>query len=147
MGSKSFEGKSIPIQVLKSVDEQNNQVFILADLDKDKVRLGEQITLTYKLYKNPKIDIAGIDQFKMPDYKAFWVEEIFTPQQLKFQAQKETINGVKYQVANLGQRALFPMPSDQHIVPPIALQIQLEVKKKKRRKDPFFDPFFNSFFI
>ena len=146
VGSKSFEGKSIPIQVLKSVDEQNNQVFILADLDKDKVRLGEQITLTYKLYKNPKIDIAGIDQFKMPDFKGFWVEEIFTPQQLKFQAQKETINGVKYQVANLGQRALFPMPSDQHTVPSIALQIQLEVKKKKRRKDPFFDPFFNSFF-
>ena len=146
VGNKLFKGKSIPIQVVKSVEVQENKVFILADLDKDKVRLGEQITLTYKLYKDPKVIIAGIDQFKMPNFKGFWAEEIFTPQQLKFQAQKETINGVKYQVANLGQRALFPMPSDQHYIPPIALQVQLDVRKKKRRKDPFFDPFFDSFF-
>ena len=80
----------------------------------------------------------------MPDFNGFWVEEIFTPQRLQYQKQNVIIEGIKYQVANLGQRALFPMPSDQHTVPSIALQIQLEVKKKKRRKDPFFDPFFDS---
>ncbi len=146
VGNKSFKGKSIPIQVMKSGDLQQNTVFIMAELDKEKACLGEQVTLTYKLYKEPNVNIAGIDQFKMPEFKGFWAEEIYTPQQLKFQAQEEIINGIKYQVANLGQRALFPMPSDQHKIPSISLKVQLEVKKKKKRRDPFFDPFFDSFF-
>ena len=87
--------------------------------------------MTYKLYKQPNVNIAGIDQFKMPDFKGFWAEEIYTPQQLKFQAQEEVLNGVKYQVANLGQRALFPISSDEHKIPPISLKVQLEVKKKR----------------
>ena len=146
VGNRSFKGKSIPIEVMKTGDLQQNTVFIVAELDKEKVCIGEQVTLTYKLYKEPNVNIAGIDQFKMPDFKGFWAEEIYTPQQLKFQAQEEVINGVKYQVANLGQRALFPISSDEHKIPSISLKVQLEVKKKKRRRDPFFDPFFDSFF-
>ena len=120
-------------------------MFITAELDKENAYLGEQITLTYKLYKRVDISIAGIDQFQMPNFKGFWVEELFTPQRLQYQSKKIRINGVDYQVANLGQRALFPIASDNHVIPSVKVKVQLEVKKKKRRRDPFFDPFFDSF--
>ena len=145
VGDKRFKGKKIKIKVGETSEDNSNEVFIAAEIDKENAYLGEQITLTFKLYKRVDVNIAGIDQFQMPNFKGFWVEELFTPQRLQYQSKKIRINGVDYQVANLGQRALFPIASDDHIIPSVKVKVQLEVKKKKRRRDPFFDPFFDSF--
>lgn len=145
VGKRIFKGKKIPIQVGKSGDDGLDEVFIAAEIDKDDAYIGEQVTLTYKLYKKTDVNIAGIDQFQMPDFKGFWTEELYTPQRLQFQSKEVTIKGIRYQVANLGQRALFPIASDKYEIPPVKIKVQLEVKKKKRRRDPFFDPFFDSF--
>ena len=59
-------------------EDKSNEVFIAAEIDKENAYLGEQITLTYKLYKRVDVNIAGIDQFQMPNFKGFWVEELFT---------------------------------------------------------------------
>ena len=146
IGNKSFKGKPISINIVKTDLNTDKSVFIKADFDKKEVYLGEQITLTYKLYKQIDITISSIDQLEMPEFKGFWVEEIFTPQRLQYKSKTETINGVKYQVANLGQKALFPITSSDLIIPKIIVKIKIETKKKKKRRDPFFDPFFNSFF-
>ena len=141
--------KSEPIKILvdkRSNEFFRNEIFIIADVDKKNVFLGEQITLTYKLYKHIDTKISGVDQFQMPDFNGFWVEELFTPQRLQYQNKEVLYQGRKYQVANLGQRALFPIASDNHIIPSVKIKTQIEKKKKKRRRDPFFDPFFNSFF-
>ena len=145
VGKRTFKGKKIPIQVGKSGDDGLDEVFIAAEIDKDDAYLGEQVTLTYKLYKRAEVNIAGIDQFQMPDFKGFWTEELYTPQRLQFQSKEVIIKGIRYQVANLGQRALFPIASEKYEIPPVKIKVQLEVKKKKRRRDPFFDPFFDSF--
>ena len=138
---KSFRGKPIQIHVEKANESDDNSVFIVAEIDKEKAYLGEQITLSYKLYKNANI---SIEPFQMPEFPGFWVEDLYTPQRVQYR--NVTIKGVKYQVANLGQKALFPIPSEKHIIPTLAVKIQVETKKKKRRRDPFFDPFFDSFF-
>ena len=145
VGGKTFKGKKIPIQIGKLNNDIINEVFIVAEIDKKDAFLGEQVTLTYKLYKRIDMNIAGIDQFQMPDFKGFWTEELYTPQRLQYQSKEVTVKGLRYQVANLGQRALFPIASDKHEIPPVKIKVQLEVKKKKRRRDPFFDPFFDSF--
>tara|TARA_Y100000768_G_scaffold113030_1_gene83305 strand:- start:4738 stop:6459 length:1722 start_codon:yes stop_codon:yes gene_type:complete len=144
VGDKRFKGKKIKIKV-GEINDDSNEVYITAEIDKENAYLGEQITLTYKLYKRVDVNIAGIDQFQMPNFKGFWVEELFTPQRLQYQSKKIRINGVDYQVAHLGQRALFPIASENHVIPSVKVKVQLEVKKKKRRRDPFFDPFFDSF--
>tara|TARA_A100001037_G_scaffold306478_1_gene351849 strand:- start:767 stop:2467 length:1701 start_codon:yes stop_codon:yes gene_type:complete len=138
---KSFRGKPIQIHVEKANESDDNSVFIVAEIDKDKAYLGEQITLSYKLYKNANI---SIEPFQMPEFPGFWVEDIYTPQRVQYRG--VTIKGVKYQVATLGQKALFPLPSEKHSIPSITVKVQVESKRKKRRRDPFFDPFFDSFF-
>ena len=146
VGDKIFRGKPISIKVKKAINSTDNSVFIIAEINNNQVFLGEQVTLKYKLYKSPNVDIASIDQFKIPEFPGFWVEDIFTPQKLQYQAQNEIYQGVAYQVANLGQRALFPIPSDNYLIPSVKVKVQLKTKKRQRRKDPFFDPFFDSFF-
>ena len=138
---KSFQGKPIQIQVKKSTETSDNSVFIVADIDKEKAYLGEQITVTYKLYKNANI---SIEPFQMPEFPGFWVENLYTPQRVQYR--NVTIQGVKYQVANLGQKALFPIPAETHVIPSLKVKVQIEIKRKKRKRDPFFDPFFESFF-
>ena len=144
--NRKLKGNSILIQVAKTSQNQTKDVFIFVDLDKESAFLGEQVTLTYKLYKRQDINIVSIDHFVMPDFKGFWYEELYTPQRLQYNSQSVLINGLKYQVANLGQRALFPIVSESHEIPPIKVKIKIEVKNKKRKRDVFFDPFFDSFF-
>ena len=56
VGKKRFKTNQIIIQVIGSNNKPTDiNVFITAELDKEKAYLGEQITLTYKIYK--KIDI------------------------------------------------------------------------------------------
>ena len=141
-----FLGNKIKIEVGNSSYSDVDNIYIVADIDKYEVFPGEQITLSYNLYKSTDVKISGIDQFKIPEFKGFWVEEIFTPQRLQYNTKLVNINGINYQVANLGQRALFPMPSKIHQIPSVNVKIQIEVEKKRRRRDPFFDPFFDSFF-
>ena len=144
---KRFVSKPIKISVVNNLKKgSGNSVFILAEVDKETAYLGEQITLTYKLYVDVNTKISGIDQFQMPDFNGFWVEEIFTPQRLQYQNKNVLFQGRKYQVANLGQRALFPIASDKHIIPAVSIKTQIEKKNRNTRRDPFFDPFFNSFF-
>ena len=144
---KEFVSKPIKILVANNLkDVSANSVFIIAEVDKEKAYLGEQITLTYKLYKDTNTKISGIDQFQMPDFNGFWVEEIFTPQRLQYQNKSVLYQGRKYQVAILGKRALFPIASAEHVIPSVRVKTQIEKKKKTNKRDPFFDPFFNSFF-
>ena len=47
-------------------------------------------------------------------------------------------------MANLGQRALFPIAADKHIIPPVSIKTQIE-KKQNTRRDPFLIHFLTRF--
>ena len=134
--------KEIVIDVRKSKkDEKDLEVFISAELNKDEVYLGEQITLTYKIYRRVE---CSIEPFEIPKFPGFWAEEIFRPNQIKFK--NISLSGVKYQVGTLYKVALFPISGNEHILEPLSVKVKKQKNKKRRSRDPFFDPFFNSFF-
>ena len=75
--------KSKPINIFVNVNKKDDsKIFIKAEIDKRKVYLGEQITLTYNLYK--KVN-ASIEPFQIPEFPGFWLEDIYTPQRLNYQ--------------------------------------------------------------
>ena len=139
---KTFKTKPIKIQVVSSNRKTKDlDLFILAEIDKDQVYLGEQVTLTYKIFK--KVNIS-IDPFELPDFDGFWAEELYRPRQVSFK--NVSRSGVRYQVGTLYQVALFPMLGDKHVIPSLTLKTKVVANRSKRRRDPFFDPFFDSFF-
>ena len=142
VGKKRFKTNQIIIQVIGSNNKPTDiNVFITAELDKEKAYLGEQITLTYKIYK--KIDIS-IEPFEVPEFSGFWTEELYRPNQIKFK--KVDLNGVRYQVGTLYKVALFPISGSEYVINPLAIKVQTQKKRSRRNKDPFFNPFFDSFF-
>jgi hypothetical protein len=79
--------------------------FVLAEADKKKAFVGEQITANFYLYTRGQI--RDIDTLKYPDLKGFWKEELEMATRLNFE--QAVINGVAYQRALLVSYALFPI--------------------------------------
>ena len=142
VGKRKLKTNQISIQVVGSTKKQSDiDVFITAELDKDKAYLGEQITINYKIYK--KVDIS-IEPFEVPEFSGFWTEELYRPNQIKFK--KVDLNGVRYDVGTLYKVALFPISGSDYTIKPLVVKVQIQKKRSRRKRDPFFDPFFNSFF-
>ena len=142
VGRKAFKTKPLKIQVMSSSQKANGlDLFVIAEIDKDQAYLGEQGTLTYKLYKRVNI---SVEPFQLPEFSGFWAEELYRPRQVSFKNISRL--GVRFQVGMLYQVALFPISGDKHVIPSQMVQTKVETKRSKRRRDPFFDPFFDSFF-
>jgi len=152
---KSYSSDPIQLSVVKGLqktkDASGNQIsneeiaknlFIRATIDKNKVYLGEQVTVTYKLYT--RLNIASqMSVDKLPQYQGFWAEELETTRNISFS--REVVDGQQYSVGLLKRAALFPNQSGKLEVTPFELTIPIQVQKKKNPNnvwDDFFgDPF------
>ena len=140
--NKKTKTNAIKINVEKAtVDKSSLNAFLTAEIDKENAYIGEQVTLTYKLYKNIEL---SLEPFEIPEFSGFWTEELFRPNQLKFK--NVNINGVRYQVSTLYRAALFPITGSHYDIDPLKVKIKLQKRRKRQSRDPFFDPFFDSFF-
>lgn len=119
--------------------EISENLFIRAVVDKNKAYIGEQVTVTYKLYTRLNI-AAQISISKLPQYVGFWAEELETARTLSFTT--EVIDGKRFNVAVLKKAALFPTQSGALEVSPFELTVPIAVRKN-RNLDNFWDSFFN----
>ena len=142
INNKIASTKKLIVQVKNFKNNKKDlDVFISAELSKNKAYLGEQVTLTYKLYR--KVE-CSVEPFEIPKFPGFWSEELFRPNQIKFR--KISLKGVQYQEGVLYKVALFPISGKEIKLKPLTVKIQRQKRKKRRGRDPFFDPFFDSFF-
>ncbi len=156
--SMDFKGKQvktqpIQIEVVQGKPQQKQQapeanlanigdnLFIRATADRTRARVGEQITVTYKLYT--RVSVSGYDLTKAPTYEGFWAEDIDQPQQPG--VVNETYEGKQYRVATIKRTALFATQSGTLKIAPLEVQCAVQVQTRRRSNDPFDifnDPFF-----
>ncbi|PID60515.1 MAG: hypothetical protein CR986_03860 [Ignavibacteriae bacterium] len=125
-----------------SEEELNKNVFIRAIPNKRKIKQGEQLIITYKLYT--KLNISSPQISKLPTYKGFWAEDLETSNNIQFSI--EMYNGKRYRSAVIKKTALFPSKSGKLTVTPFELKIPVIVKTKRNNND-IFDDFFNDSFF
>lgn len=125
-----------------SNQEIGENLFIRASIDKSKAYIGEQITVTYKLYTRLSI-AAQMSVDKLPQYQGFWAEELETDRNISFTT--EVVDGKQYKVGLLKRAALFPTQTGKLEVTPFELTIPVQIQKKRNANniwDDFFgDPF------
>ncbi len=122
-----------------STKEIADNLFIKAIVDRRNVYVGEQVTVTYKLYTRLNI-AAQMSISKLPQYQGFWSEEIQTPNNIAFTT--EVYNGKQYRVGILKKAALFPSQTGELKVTPFELNVPVQIRKQKSGNN-FFDDFFN----
>ena len=121
-------------------EEAQPDVFLRAEVDKETVYIGEQITISYKLYT--RLDISGYEISQQPSFTGFWIEELQIPNPPKLQM--TNINGQQYGVALMKKVALFPTSSGNVTIDPMVMAFAVKVRGGRSR-DPF-DMFGDSFF-
>ncbi len=125
-------------------DTQNiaDNLFIRAIPDKQRIRQGEQVTITYKLYT--RLQVSGYDLAKAPVYQGFWSEEIEQPKQPAVTT--EMHEGKQYRVATIRKTALFPTQTGKLAVSPLEVRCAVQMQSRRKTNDPF-DSFFNDPFF
>jgi hypothetical protein len=98
---------------------KDSDLFVRASLDKKQAYLGEQVTLSIYLFA--RVDVSGIENFKLPKLDAFWAEDIESPQQIT--GDVKTVNGVPYRMYLLKRRALFPLKAGKQTVDPVEVDV------------------------
>ncbi|MGA9407607.1 MAG: BatD family protein, partial [Bacteroidota bacterium] len=157
-GGKQYTSQSIEITVVKGsakpkqsaasaqTTDANVQVgdnlFLRATVDRSRVYLGEQVTVTFKVYTRVRITNYTID--KLPSMTGFWGEELAVPQQVSLAT--EVVNGKQYQAGLLKKVALFPTQPGTLEINPLEIVCQVQMQNRKRSND-FFDQFFNDPFF
>jgi hypothetical protein len=131
-------------QQKESDNTQNvaDNLYIRATADKQRVRQGEPVTITYKLYM--RLQVSGYDIAKAPVYQGFWAEEIEQPKQPVVTT--ETVDGKQFRVATIRKTALFPTQSGKLTISPLEVRCAFQLASRKKTNDPF-DSFFNDPFF
>ncbi len=153
---KQYETKPLKIKVVKgnaSAKKQKNgsdssadiakNLFIRAFVDKTKAYVGEQVTLTYKLYT--RLNISSPQISKLPSYNGFWAEELDTDNRINFDI--EMYNGQRFRSAVIKKVALFPTKSGELKITPFELNIPVQIRKRRTSGNSLFDEFFNDSFF
>ncbi|MEO6521320.1 MAG: BatD family protein [Mucilaginibacter sp.] len=99
--------------------DMKKNIFMRAVIDKSRVYLGEQITLTYKLYT--RVSLVANDLDKAPDLNGFWSQDVNKNQQQNIPWKMEVYNGQRYNVAEVKQTILFPERAGNLTIDPLAM--------------------------
>ncbi len=127
-----------PAQSKTDSEISGQDVYIKTLVSKRKVYLGEQITVTYKLYFRQ--DVRGFDFKKQPSFPGFWKEDFAIPRRPAMG--REVVNGITYNTAVLKKYALFPAQTGKLLLNPIQAILEVVVKTRNRRRS-LFDSFFD----
>lgn len=151
---RQLKTQPLQIEVVKSKPQQQQQntsptvtnigdnLLIRATADRHTARVGEQITVTYKLYT--RVSVSGYDLAKAPTYEGFWSEDIEQSRQPGVAS--EVYEGKQYRVAVIKRTALFATQSGTLKIAPLEVKCGVQVQSQRRSNDPFDifgnDPFF-----
>ena len=136
------QGKPKQQQSNQSTAEAGDNLIVKAFADKQRVRQGEQLIVSFKLYT--RVSVTGYDLAKAPTFDGFWSEDFDMPKQPV--QTTETLNGKQYRTVVIKKTALFATQAGNLKIAPLEARCAVQVQSKRRSNDPF-DQFFNDPFF
>ncbi|MDF2449360.1 MAG: protein BatD [Bacteroidota bacterium] len=117
----------------------HEDLFVRTFLSKTKCYLGEQVTLTQKVYS--RVDLRGFQNVKFPPYNGFWSQQETANQQISLK--QENVDGVMYYVADYSKVFLFPQRIGQINIDPVELDCIVR-RPTQRQPRNIFEQFFGA---
>ena len=136
---KIYKSLSKSVEVTAAVDKPNDQMSIddiaddnlhlVAEVSKTSPYLNEAISVVYKLYVSPSINVSNFRPLDNPKYNNFWSQDMpFT----RYDVQNGTYEGKAYRYVVLKRVVLYPQKNGQLTIEPLSLDVTLEVPSNKR---------------
>ena len=136
---KIYKSLSKNVEVTAAVDKPNDQMSVedfaddnlhlVAEVSKTSPYLNEAISVVYKLYVSPTINVSNFRPLDNPKYNNFWSQDMpFT----RYDVQNGTYEGKAYRYVVLKRVVLYPQKSGELTIEPLSLDVTLEVPTNKR---------------
>ena len=124
-------------QIRSTGSVSSDDIFLRLSLSKTKAVVGETITATLKLYQ--RVNIAGFEDARFPEFNGFWKQETFAPQNIEFK--RENVGDMIYNSAVLRTWNLIPQQAGDMTIEPAELVCLVNVRAPSTGGS-IFDSFF-----
>ncbi len=133
--------KSLPkkVEVTAAVDKPSDQMtaddiadeslHLVAEVSKATPYLNEAISVVYKLYVSPSINVSNFRPLDNPTYNNFWSQDIPVT---SYNVKNGNYNGKSYRYVILKRVVLYPQKSGSLEIEPLSLDVTLEVPTNRR---------------
>ncbi len=127
------------IKVTEAVDRPNSQptaddiadanLHLVAEVSKSNPYLNEAVSVVYKLYVSPSINVSNFRPLDNPKYNNFWSQDIAFS---RYNVQNGSYQGKAYRYVILKRVVLYPQKSGQLDIAPLSLEVSLQVPTDRR---------------
>jgi len=122
-----------------STKVSGEDVFLRTTVSKTKCYLGEQVTVTQKVYS--RLDLRGFQNVKFPSYNGFWSQTQENTGNIQLQI--ENVDGVNYYVGEFSRTYVFPQRTGQLTIDPTELECVVRKQSSKKPRN-IFEQFFGT---
>ncbi len=134
-----YKTTPIEVEVTAAVEEPtdgNNSEYIasenihlVAEISNTSPFLNEAITVVYKLYVSPRINVSDWRQIDNPTFSDFWSQNI---DMQRLQVESGEYEGEPYRYVVLRKTVLYPQKTGKLDIEPLTLSVSVEVPGNRR---------------
>ena len=138
-GNSAQPSSSAGSSANQQAEPDGRDFFISLTLNKREAYIGEPVTATVKIFT--RVNIAGIDDVRFPQFDGFLKTDIDTPPITSLN--QENIGGTIYGTGILHQFLLYPQKTGEIVIDPV--QLKFLIRERTGRSDSFFGDFFATY--
>ena len=134
-----YKTSPVQVEVTAAVDQPTDgdnseyiaseSIHLVAEVSNSNPYLNEAITVVYKLYVSPRINVSDWRQIDNPKFSDFWSQNIDIRQ---LEVENGTYNGEPYRFVVLRKTVLYPQKTGKLNIEPLTLNISVEVPGNRR---------------
>ena len=134
-----YKTSPVDIQVVEAVDSSaspnststlvDDDIQLVAELSKSNPYLNEPISLVYKLFFSPEINVRNLGEIDSPEFKNFWSQKIDVP---RLEIKRSSLNGKSYNYVTWKKTLLYPQKEGKLEINPMTLDVSIDVPTNRR---------------
>ena len=107
----------------------NENLHLVAEISNSSPYLNEGISIVYKLYYSPQINVTNVGEIETPEFENFWSQNIKIP---RLQIERGSFKGDNYNFVTWKKTVLYPQKSGKLEILPLSLDVSVDVPTNRR---------------
>ena len=134
-----YKTSPVDIQVVEAVDSSaspnststlvDDDIQLVAELSKSNPYLNEPISIVYKLFFSPEINVRNLGEIDSPEFKNFWSQKIDVP---RLEIKRSSLNGKSYNYVTWKKTLLYPQKEGKLEINPMTLDVSIDIHTNRR---------------
>ena len=107
----------------------NENLHLVAEISNTNPYLNEGISIVYKLFYSPQINVTNVGEIESPEFENFWSQNIKIP---RLQIERGSFKGDNYNFVTWKKTVLYPQKSGKLDILPLSLDVSVDVPTNRR---------------